>query len=48
MKCYDKANFMANLKNNQKYFKSVDTDPLVLSPDGKSELADIIEELTQS
>lgn len=46
-KCYDSTNFMNNLKNNKKLFKTVDKDqPLVLSPDGKSELADIIEELS--
>jgi len=47
-KCYDPANFSANIKSNSSLFKSVSTDqPLSLSPDGKSELADIIEELTK-
>lgn len=45
-KCYDKANFAANLKNNAKLFKSLDADqPLALSPDGKSELAELLEQL---
>ncbi len=45
-KAYDSINFMTTLKNNQKFFKSVDKEqPLVLSPAGKSELADLIEEL---
>lgn len=46
-KCYDKINFMNNLNYNKKYFKSVEKDqPLVLSPDGKAELADLIESLS--
>ena len=48
-KSYDKINFMTNLKYKQKLFKSVDKEqPLVLSPDGKSELADLIEELNNN
>jgi hypothetical protein len=45
--CYDKSNFAQHLKNNAKYFRSVELDgTLVLSPDGKAELADVIETLT--
>jgi hypothetical protein len=45
-KSYDSVNFMTILKNNQNNFKSVNKDePLVLSPEGKSGLADVIEEL---
>lgn len=45
-KCYDSTNFSANLKNNAKLFKSLDVDqPLSLSPDGKSELAELLEQL---
>lgn len=46
LKCYDSANFMKNLKLNSKLFKSVVIDePLSLSPDGKSELAELLESL---
>ena len=42
-KCYDRANFMKNLKGNETLFKSVEPDqPLFLSPDGKSALADLL------
>jgi hypothetical protein len=45
-KCYDSANFSANIKNNAKLFKFISTDqPLSLSPDGKSDLAELLEEL---
>ncbi len=45
-KCYDSANFMATIKNNAGLFKGIETDkPLSLSPDGKSELADLLESL---
>jgi hypothetical protein len=45
-KCYDKINFMTNLKTYKGLFKAVEKDqPLVLSPEGKSELSDIIEQL---
>lgn len=45
-KCYDRANFMKNLKGNETLFKSVEPDqPLFLSPDGKSALADLLEEM---
>ncbi len=48
-KSYDSVNFMTILKNNQKMFKSVEKEqPLVLSPEGKSELADLIEELNNN
>lgn len=47
LKSYDKINFMTTLNNNKKLFKSVEKEqPLVLSPDGKSDLADTIEDLT--
>jgi hypothetical protein len=43
---YDTANFMKTLKDQANLFKGVDSKkPLSLSPDGKSELADILEEL---
>lgn len=45
-KCYDAPNFMKNIKENAYLFKTVTNDqPLSLSPDGKSELADLIEQL---
>jgi len=45
-KCYDSANFMSVLKKNKGLFKDFKSDePLVLSPDGKSELADILEQI---
>ena len=45
-KCYDRANFMATVKNNAGLFKGIEPDkPLSLSPDGKSELADLLESL---
>jgi hypothetical protein len=45
-KCYDSSNFAANIQNNAKLFKSVASDqPLSLSPDGKSELAELLEQL---
>lgn len=45
-KCYDQKNFKNHLKNNAKFFKSIDNDdPLALSPDGKSELAELLEQL---
>jgi hypothetical protein len=48
-KSYDKINFMTTLKSNQKLFKSVEKEqPLILSPDGKSDLADLIEELSNN
>ena len=46
LKCYDSPNFMKNLKLNEKLFKEVSSDkPLILSPDGKSDLADLLEEM---
>src|ERR1017187_9285706 len=40
-KSYDTINFMTILKTNNKYYKSIEKDqPLILSPEGKSELAD--------
>ncbi len=45
-KCYDSSNFTKNIKDNVKLFKSIANDePLVLSPDGKSELAELLEQL---
>ena len=46
-KCYDSPNFMKNLRQNEGLFKAVeDVDDLVLSPDGKSALADLLEGLS--
>lgn len=48
-KTYDGANFMKNIKNNSTIFKEVDdVEVLLLSPDGKSELADLLEELSSA
>jgi len=45
-RCYDKANFTHILKRNDRLFKKVVTDePLTLSPDGKAELAELLETL---
>jgi len=45
-KCYNAGNFAKNFKDKANLFKSVAIDqPLSLSPDGKSELADLLEEL---
>src|SRR3989304_7096268 len=47
LKCYDGANFMKNLKSSEHLFKTIAIDqPLTLSPDGKSELADLLEEMS--
>jgi len=47
-KVYESSDFTTNLKYRQKLFKEIDPEqPLVLSPDGKSELADLVEELTK-
>ena len=48
LRCYDKDNFTAHFKNNQKLFKTL-TDPehIELSPDGKSELAEVILEIAK-
>lgn len=44
-KSYDQDNFARHIKNNASLFKSIENDqPLVLSPDGKSELADLMEQ----
>ena len=44
--CYDSANFMKNIKDKAELFKSIANDqPMPLSPVGKSELADLIEQL---
>jgi hypothetical protein len=45
-KCYDRPNFMKNIKANANLFKTVAGDqPMSLSPDGKSTLADLLEQL---
>ena len=45
-KCYGSDNFARNLKNNEGLFKGASLDqPLVLSSDGKAELADLLEQL---
>jgi hypothetical protein len=44
-KSYDSVNFKTYLKSNSSLFKSITDEPLALSPDGKSELADLIDEL---
>jgi hypothetical protein len=45
-KCFDSANFAANLKNNTLLFNSlVDESAVFLSPDGKIQLADVIEKV---
>ena len=45
-KCYDAPNFTKNIKDNANLFKSTANDqPLTLSPDGKSELAELLEQL---
>ncbi len=49
LKSYEASNFMNNLNNNAKFFKTINKEqPLVLSPDGKSELADVIESMNGS
>lgn len=48
-KCLDPINFSTTLKNKKDLFKSVNKEePLVLSPEGKSELADLIEKLNEN
>lgn len=45
-KCYDSPNFLKNLKGKASLFKEVRGDkPLTLSPDGKAELAELLESL---
>jgi hypothetical protein len=45
-KCYETSNFTKNIQRNAKLFKSIANDqPLALSPDGKSELAELLEQL---
>jgi len=44
-KCYDLPNFTKNIKDKSNLFKSIANDqPLSLSPEGKTELADLLEE----
>ena len=45
-KSYDKINFSTNFKNNEGLFKKLGEDEVELSSEGKSELADIIVEIT--
>ena len=46
-KCHDTANFMAIIKSRKILFKSIDSKkPLILSPEGKAELAEIVEEFS--
>jgi len=46
VKCYYSANFMSYIKKHKNLFKTIEPDqPLSLSPDGKSELADLLEQL---
>lgn len=45
-RCYDASNFITHIKAKEHLFKSVAKDePLSLSPEGKSELADLLEQL---
>jgi len=45
-KCYDPTNFAKNIKDKANLFKTIASDqPLSLSPEGKSELADLLEQL---
>ncbi len=45
-KCYDRANFLKNLRDKASLFRAIESDqPLSLSPEGKSELADLLEQL---
>lgn len=45
---YDSANFMKTIRENANLYKAIDdVDVLTLSPDGKSELAELLEELAQ-
>lgn len=44
--CYDASNFSKNIKDNANLFKSISSDqPLSLSPEGKSELAELLEQI---
>ena len=46
-KVYDLPNFSANIKNNAKLFKKSDeVESLELSPNGKAELAEVLEEFS--
>ncbi len=45
-KCYDLPNFMKNINYKANLFKAILEDqPLILSPEGKSELAELLEKL---
>ncbi len=48
LKVYDSKNFSTNFRNNSSLFKSLEDDTCIeLSAEGKSELADIIVEITK-
>jgi hypothetical protein len=45
-KCYDKTNFTANFRNNQKYFSGLEKDGLVsLTDEGMTALAELVTQL---
>jgi hypothetical protein len=45
---YDSKNFTQNFKNNKKYFESLsDEEHVILSPEGKDELAELVAELAK-
>lgn len=47
-KCYDPTNFTKQYKRRKSYYRNVDSvDTLVLSPEGKTALADLLEELEE-
>jgi len=47
LKLYDLPNFAKHFKKNKKYFKSLDDlEHISISPDGKAELAEIINKMT--
>ena len=46
LKMYDRGNFSKNIQRYARMFKTVDPEePLSLSPEGKTELADLLEQL---
>ena len=45
LKVYDKKNFRTYYRNNVSLFRDLDSNNIELSPDGKSELADVIREI---
>ena len=46
-KCYDSKNFKPYLTQEGKIFKFTDTSEVYLTPDGKSALADLLEDLAK-